>query len=212
MAGSVALTQWRDNLLWENQLARQAAAAMNKMARDKLRKTEGFRYASLSIRAMQQVAASLNQVAGAAFLTEMWAAECFKSMMQWMQEERPDDLNDLKLQMGYGHQLRVQVHSLMEHQVSAKVPVHMAGEDGDRWRRAAAYADQVVCDASGKKCFDWYWRCGGHLAGQGKCNSVSSAGAWIRKFPDPFAKGQKWYCPGTIASTKRPWAPSWSGA
>ena len=176
-------------------MARQAAAELNKQARDRLRRSEGFRYANLSILAMQQVAVSLNQVCGAAFLTEMWATECFKEMLKWMNEERPDDIDDLKLQMEYGHELRLKVYNLMNHRVSDKVPAHMTGEDEDRWRRAAAYADQVICDASGKKCFDWYWRCGGNLNGVGKCNSVSAAGAWKRKFADPFAKKQAWYCP-----------------
>ena len=178
----------------ELRLQREAASELTRRMKRSAEWKERGQVAKISLNRLKTIHSSLVCVHGASQIAEMASHVSFKNYVKWMCEERPTTLDEIDRQQTHGEELLRKLWGLASHQAIANVP-EAAKMDPNRWWRAGQYSDQVIVDSTGTGAFDFWFICKGKNSWRELCWTVISAGNWNRKYEDPLATGQVWYCP-----------------
>ena len=105
------------------------------------------------------------------------------------------NLEDLQKQERRERELHEQLGHILNHRTTHLMAIQQLhpGEVAT-WDRSASYGDLLIDDCQAGCTVAWYWVCRGNSGYGGKCNTLILANSWIRKYDDPAAIGQRWYC------------------
>ena len=86
IGGSEAVLQWRERILQENQLAREAANRMEKTARRAFMRSAAGKVASLTLDRLKMIFDNLILVQVGSFMQEVMHNRTFKEYVEWLSE------------------------------------------------------------------------------------------------------------------------------